>query len=70
MQVRQQNALMVWACKDVDEFSEIVAPSPEQWEAVLASVENQWENRGEPWENQRGLVTRAVPAAAGHGFPD
>lgn len=52
---------MVWECKGVKELPEVLAPSPEQWEAVLTSA---------VLENQRGLVNRALRAAAGHGIPD
>lgn len=52
---------MVWECKGVKELPEVLAPTPEQWEVLLTS---------EVLENQRGLVTRAVRAAAGHGIPD
>lgn len=52
---------MVWECKRVKEILETLAPTLEQWEALLTSA---------GLESQRGLVTRTVRAAAGHGIPD
>lgn len=52
---------MVWECKAVRELPEVIAPTPEQWEVLLTS---------NLLENQRGLVTRAIRAAAGHDIPD
>lgn len=52
---------MVWECKGVTELPEVIAPTQEQWEVLLSS---------DVLENQRGLVTRAIRAAAGHGIPD
>lgn len=52
---------MVWECNGVTDLTEVIAPTLEPWEVLLTS---------DVLENQRGLVTRAIQAAAGHGIPD
>lgn len=52
---------MMWLCKGVTELPELIAPTQEQWEELLTS---------DLVENKRGMVTRAIRAAAGHGIPD
>lgn len=52
---------MVWECNGVKECMEALAPSYEHWKALLTTPD---------LDNQHGLATLAVRAAAGRGIPD